>query len=248
MKPKKLGSPQELMAEDESLNLENPEKEMTDDELRRELEKQAELALGLMVEDADVEEAKEAKEEALSESDLEEEAVLGLEGVDDKKKSPIKKPLPELAAKEHRDDFAAAELARKKAKEAEKIAPAIPLSELRAALDAHRPGKTDDPMMLLKEAQPPGVFFREDSPGAPLPELQDEALLAAVEEAKRLLREVSGIAKIVPGLTQTDEKAVVIGAERGFGEASLRQIPQEIQAFPTLLAIPYDLLPLRRER
>ena len=117
-----------------------------------------------------------------------------------------------------------------------------------------RAGKPADAMTLLHSAQDPGVYYKEGDreggghhEGQPEEEL-DPDLLEAVAEATRLLAEVKGIKRIVPGTDQEGAKVVVIVADRGFGEVSMREVPPMIRQFPTLLALPYELLPLRRER
>jgi hypothetical protein len=34
----------------------------------------------------------------------------------------------------------------------------------------------------------------------------------------------------------------------GFSEASMAKVPSRVHRFPTLVALPFDLLPLRRDR
>lgn len=110
----------------------------------------------------------------------------------------------------------------------------------------HRPGSA---MEALDNAQQPGVLFREEEEdGSRSDELDDEELAAAVEEAIRLLFGVRGIHRISPGLNQAGEKVVLISVARGFDETSLKAIPATVLKFPTLVALPYELLPLRRIR
>lgn len=110
----------------------------------------------------------------------------------------------------------------------------------------HRPGSA---MEALDNAQEPGVFFREEErEGARGDELEDEALAAAVEEAIRLLFGVRGIHRISAGRNQAGQKVVLICVSRGFDDQSLGAIPAAVLGFPTLVALPYDLLPLRRVR
>lgn len=129
---------------------------------------------------------------------------------------------------------------------AEGVTAAVSLSKAVEAAAA-RPGKPLDAMSLLHSAQEAGVFFNEDgsNPGA---EQVDPELAAAVQEAGRLLAEVRGVLRVGPGTNDAGEKVIVVVADRGFGEGSLRQVPPLVHRFATLLALPYDLLPLRRER
>lgn len=116
------------------------------------------------------------------------------------------------------------------------------------APQAPRPERPPDAMALLHAAQEPGVFFKENSGGEGQSGPEDAELAAAVEEAVRLLSGVAGIDRIGPGRNEQDEPVVVIAAARGFGEASFRAVPSSVHRFPTLVAVPYDLLPLRRAR
>jgi hypothetical protein len=101
---------------------------------------------------------------------------------------------------------------------------------------------------LLDEAEEPGVFFREQH-GDGVPDDEEESELdAAVEEAIRLLFGVRGIHHIGPGEDGEGAPVVLISANTGFSAASLACIPPEVLGFKTLLALPYELLPLRRER
>lgn len=101
---------------------------------------------------------------------------------------------------------------------------------------------------LLDEAEDPGVFFREQhGDGAPDDE-EDSELDEAVEEAIRLLFGVRGIHHIGPGEDADGHPVVLISANTGFSAASLAAVPPEVLGFKTLLALPYELLPLRRER
>lgn len=100
---------------------------------------------------------------------------------------------------------------------------------------------------LLDQAEEPGVFFREqEREGAPDEEASELDL--AVEEAIRLLFGVRGIHHIGPGEDGEGEPVVLICANSGFSTASMERVPREVLGFKTLLALPYELLPLRRER
>jgi hypothetical protein len=114
------------------------------------------------------------------------------------------------------------------------------------------PGKPPDALSLLHSAKEPGVYFREDGQsaggGSPEEEQQDAELAAAVKEAAELLAQVKGVQKVAPGRNEDNERVILIVTVRGFDQASLRQVPEKVRQFFTLLVIPYELLPLRRER
>lgn len=101
-------------------------------------------------------------------------------------------------------------------------------------------------LAALNDAQPPGVYFREEENSDPGAEASDPELEAAVEEAISLLFGVPGIHHIGPGTNDVKEPVVVIAVARGFSESSLAKIPATVHRFKTLLAIPFELLPLRR--
>lgn len=100
----------------------------------------------------------------------------------------------------------------------------------------------------LNNAKDPGIFFREegreDGRGE---ESEDPELAAAVEETIRLLFGVRGIHRVGPGVDHAGQQIIVISTARGFNEVSMRAIPDRVHRFRTLVALPYELLPLRRE-
>ncbi len=100
----------------------------------------------------------------------------------------------------------------------------------------------------LHQAKDPGVYFKEHGPGSgQAEEDEDPELAAAVEETIRLLFGVRGIHRVGPGESQAGVPVVVIAAGRGFSQASLSVIPPRVHRFDTVLALPYELLPLRRQ-
>jgi hypothetical protein len=111
------------------------------------------------------------------------------------------------------------------------------------------PGDSPGALSALHQAREPGVFFQEQGgEGAEAhDEDEDPELAAAVEEAIRMLFGVRGIHRITPGRNEAKQPVVLIIANRGFTEKSMGAVPPQIRDFPTLVALPYDLLPLRRE-
>jgi hypothetical protein len=108
-------------------------------------------------------------------------------------------------------------------------------------------GRPADAFTVLHAAQDPGVYFREDGhPGHA--EREDPELSAAIEETIRLLFGVRGILRVNGGFNQANEPAIIVVATQGFGEASLKKVPAKVHRFETILAVPYDMLPLKRER
>lgn len=118
-----------------------------------------------------------------------------------------------------------------------------------AAERAAKSGKPPDAMTLLNQAQPHGTFFKEDYEREGHSEEKDDPeLAAAVEETIRLMFGVRGILRVGPGRNQADEPVVVMVVGQGFGEASMKAVPEKVHKFPILLALPYDVLPLKKER
>lgn len=110
-------------------------------------------------------------------------------------------------------------------------------------------GNLGDAMKALHNAQDPGVFFKEhDAGGRPDEETEDPELAAAVEECIRMLFGVRGILRVGPGENDAGEPVVLISAARGFTAQSMTQVPPTVHRFKTLLALPFELLPLKRER
>lgn len=105
---------------------------------------------------------------------------------------------------------------------------------------------------LLENAKEPGVLFKEDDDegnageGAEEEEEEDPALMEAVEECIQRLFGVRGIHHIGPGTNDQGEKVIVISTTQGFGEESMRRVPAEVRGYKTLVALPFDLLPLKR--
>lgn len=112
-------------------------------------------------------------------------------------------------------------------------------------------GNTGDAMKALHNARENGVFFKEEGFGGanrPDEEAVDPELEAAIEECIRLLFGVQGILRVGPGVNDANEPVVIVVATRGFSAKSLTVVPQTVHRFKTLLALPFELLPLRRER
>lgn len=112
--------------------------------------------------------------------------------------------------------------------------------------NAERP---PDAFALLKDAREKGLLFVEDALAEGHSEDQeDPEHAAAVEECIRLCFGVRGILRIGPGHNDKNEPIIVVATTHGFSDASLARVPEKVHRFATLIAIPFDLLPLRRER
>lgn len=106
-----------------------------------------------------------------------------------------------------------------------------------------------DAFALLKEAKDKGILFVEDALAEGHSEDQeDPELRSAVEECIRLCFGLRGILRIGPGHNDKAEPIIVVATTHGFSDASLAQVPEKVHRFATLIAIPFDLLPLKRER
>jgi hypothetical protein len=111
-----------------------------------------------------------------------------------------------------------------------------------------RSEKLPDAFSLLKEAKEAGVLFVEDSQReGHAEELEDPELSAAVEECIRICFGVRGILRIGAGRNDLAEPIIVVSTSHGFSESSLAKVPESVHRFPTLIAIPFDLLPLKRD-
>lgn len=113
-----------------------------------------------------------------------------------------------------------------------------------------------DAMSLLHMAQEEGHFLKEGfggggdggSEGGEPQDDEDQALLLAVAEARELLAGTRGIERVSPARDERGGRLIAIVTCRGFGEAALHALPKEVRGFPLVLAIPFDILPLRRDR
>ncbi len=112
-----------------------------------------------------------------------------------------------------------------------------------------RPDRPPDAFALLREAKEQGVLFQEDWNREGHSEDQDDPeLAAAVEEVISRLFGKAGVLRVGPGRNEAQEPVVVVVATHGFTDASLAAVPEKAGRFPTMLALSFELLPLRRER
>jgi hypothetical protein len=112
-----------------------------------------------------------------------------------------------------------------------------------------RPEKPPDAFKLLKEAKDKGELFTEDAlRDGHSEDQEDPALAEAVEECIRQCFGLRGILRIGPGKNDKQEAIIVVAITQGFTDVSLAKVPAAVNGFPTLIAIPFDLLPLKRER
>lgn len=119
----------------------------------------------------------------------------------------------------------------------------------RLAGELARTERPPDAFTLLKDAREQGVLFVEDSlRDGHREEDDDPEHAAAVEECIRLCFGLRGILRIGPGHNDKDEPIIVVATTHGFTDVSLASVPEKVHRFPTLIAIPFDLLPLKRER
>ena len=206
-------------------------------------------------------EEKKDKDEALKENERAEGA-----GVDPKNKSFLKQIKPALSApaqpkKPVKDGFEQQHLGgQPQQTQAAKVQKAQPKAPVAAAAPVQaqaavatpaapvaRPSRPPDAFSVLHAAQEPGVFFKEDGHHGAAEQANPE-LEEAIEEAIRLLFGVRGILRVSGGFNQANEPAIIIVTTQGFGEASMKVVPAKVNRFETILAVPYDMLPLKRER
>ncbi|QRN96833.1 hypothetical protein JRI60_48980 [Archangium violaceum] len=103
-----------------------------------------------------------------------------------------------------------------------------------------------DARLVLGTGKPAGTYLREHPPAPQGASAGDSALMGAVAEAHQLLANVKGIERIGTGVNKAGEHVVVIVPKHGFSMESLRAVPEKVQGINTVVAIPFDLLPLRR--
>jgi hypothetical protein len=209
-------------------------------------------------------EKKEAKESAHAEKERKEDNTSGLKpGAPQPKEGAKPKGTGPNAAKRQSDGFERTKDAGKAplgqttgtqpamtAQAAQSVQGKQPVNAVHSTRPALAPppsNRPPDAFQLLHQAQDKGVYFKEDQLGGGV-EREDPELAAAVEEAIRLLFGVRGILRVGPGKNMEDAPVVVVVATQGFGEAALKLVPPTVHRFPTVLAIPFDLLPLKKER
>ncbi len=106
-----------------------------------------------------------------------------------------------------------------------------------------------DAFALLKTAKDKGQLFVEDEPDEHAPDDHEDTELAdAVEECIRLCFGLRGVLRIGPGRDDANQRIIVVTTGHGFSDVSLSKVPPSVHRFKTLIAIPFDLLPLKRER
>ncbi|MCC6337441.1 MAG: hypothetical protein IT380_26015 [Myxococcales bacterium] len=127
-----------------------------------------------------------------------------------------------------------------------------PVGQVSANKLAGEPARTEKPpdaFKLLKEAREKGELFTEDAlRDGHCEDQEDPALAEAVEECIRKCFGLRGILRIGPGKNDKREPIIVVAITQGFTDASLTKVPGAVNGFSTLVAIPFDLLPLKRER
>jgi hypothetical protein len=125
-----------------------------------------------------------------------------------------------------------------------------PVADVKAAMAA--PVRTDKPLdayAALRQAKEKGVLFSEDWEREGHSEDHDDPELAdAVEDVIARLFGRAGVLRVGPGRNEQGEAIVVVVATHGFSDASLAAVPERSGRFPVMLALSFDLLPLRRER
>jgi hypothetical protein len=125
-----------------------------------------------------------------------------------------------------------------------------PVGDVKAALAASV--RTDMPLdayAALRQAKDKGVLLKEDWEREGHSEDQDDPeLAAAVEDVIARLFGRAGVLRVGPGRDEADAAVVVVVATHGFSDASLAAVPARSGRFPVMLALSFDLLPLRRER
>jgi hypothetical protein len=115
------------------------------------------------------------------------------------------------------------------------------------------------PHYLLKDVREAGEFFEQLNPdggGGGQQQQQDQQQeevdpewVAAVQETGQALTGVRGISAVTRGLSDDDERVVLVLTNPGLTNNTFdKLIPSQSRGFPTLVAIPFDALPLRRDR
>jgi hypothetical protein len=95
------------------------------------------------------------------------------------------------------------------------------------------------------------VFIQEDGGGgggdAEQEQQEADELQQAIDETLAQLESVPGISRVSAARNELGEPIILIVAGQGFRQASLRAIPNSVSRFSTVVALPYDMLPLKRD-
>jgi hypothetical protein len=130
--------------------------------------------------------------------------------------------------------------------------PARPVAEakLTANPPPSRPGHAHkDAFSALKEAQDQGVLLRlEWEQGEHAEENENPELAAAVEEVIRAVFGQPGILRVGPAKDETGAVVIAVVATTGFSHGAFASIPETARGFLVVLALSFDLLPLKRDR
>lgn len=202
-------------------------------------------------EHAEKSEAKEAQAELHESAERQEKLKQGQAGKPVQQKQPQQKTGAEaLLRKPVKDGFEAGQAKASQLSSASYASlQAVGTVANKLAGTLARADRPPDAFMLLREAKEKGVLFTEDAlRDGHSEEHEDPELAAAVEETIRLLFGVKGILRVGAGKNDKNDSIVVVVAGQGFGETALTKVPPKVHRFDTLVAIPFELLPLRRER
>lgn len=249
------------MSAEGTLWAQDREMERTPEELAAELREH--LGAESKAEDAEKDEATQHEDDLRREAHKEEQRKKGDlkvfawqkdEGVKAEKKglNPRHAPHQEAEALKKQQELRASESrffgAKTAAAQAEALKAASQVQNKLAGESASKE-RPPDAFVLLKDARDQGSFFVEhqlaESHGG---EGIDPELVAAVEECKAQCAELKGIMRIGPGKNDAQESVILIITTQGFSEASLARVPAQVGRFATMLVIPFELLPLKRER
>ncbi|MFN0063472.1 MAG: hypothetical protein ACKVPX_13270 [Myxococcaceae bacterium] len=128
------------------------------------------------------------------------------------------------------------------------VAPQPPVRMMTGAL--HFLNNAKDPGELFERLDPDGQEGGGQGQGEEGgPEALDPELLSAVEELAQKLSGVRGVTAVAPGRNDAGASVVLVMAEPGLTHASFdERIPPTVGRFETLVALPFEALPLRRER
>ncbi|HZH04373.1 MAG TPA: hypothetical protein VEY30_11350 [Myxococcaceae bacterium] len=97
----------------------------------------------------------------------------------------------------------------------------------------------------LNSAQAPGYYVRERAPGT---EEVDHELAQAVEQVFAELKDLPALERVLAANDEHDQPIVAVDTKKGLSYSQLLAAPDVAGRFKVVYRVPYEALPLKRDR